>query len=188
VRADRRLDGRRAPAARIGQRRGQPASRPGLPGLVEQILSETHLAPEQLCLEITESSLMREAGQGSGELARLKALGLELSMDDFGTGYSSLSYLHHLPVDELKIDRSFIGRLGRAPRDRHVIEAIIGMARALDLSVVAEGVETAEQLQLLGGLGCELAQGYLFAPAVTADELLSLLRRESAPKLLATMP
>jgi diguanylate cyclase len=91
-------------------------------------------------------------------------------------------------VDELKIDRSFIGRLGRAPRDRHVIEAIIGMARALDLSVVAEGVETAEQLQLLGGLGCELAQGYLFAPAVTADELLSLLRRESAPKLLATMP
>jgi diguanylate cyclase (GGDEF)-like protein len=159
---------------------------PGFPGLVERILAEAGLAPDQLCLEITESSLMREAGQGSAELARLKQLGVDLSMDDFGTGYSSLAYLHHLPVDELKVDRSFISRLGRAGRDRHLVEAIVGMARALDLAVVAEGVETDEQLQFLGGLGCELAQGYLFAPAVPATELLALLQHQRHPGLLAT--
>jgi EAL domain-containing protein (putative c-di-GMP-specific phosphodiesterase class I) len=159
---------------------------PAFPGLVERILSESGLAPAQLCLEITESSLMREAGQGSAELVRLKRLGVDLSMDDFGTGYSSLAYLHHLPVDELKVDRSFIGRLGRAGRDRHLVEAIVGMARALDLTVVAEGVETDEQLEFLGGLGCELAQGYLFAPAVPASELLELLRHQRHPGLLAT--
>jgi diguanylate cyclase (GGDEF)-like protein len=159
---------------------------PGFPGLVEQVLSETGLAPGQLCLEITESSLLREAGQGSVELTRLKALGVALSMDDFGTGYSSLSHLHHMPVDELKIDRSFIGRLGRAPRDRHLVEAIVGMARALDLTVVAEGVETDEQLRFLGELGCELAQGHLFAPAVPAEELYTLLQRQRHPGLLAT--
>jgi EAL domain-containing protein (putative c-di-GMP-specific phosphodiesterase class I) len=129
---------------------------------------------------------MREAGQGSAELVRLKALGVALSMDDFGTGYSSLSYLHHLPVDELKVDRSFIGRLGRATRDRHLVEAIVGMARALDLTVVAEGVETDDQLQFLGELGCALAQGYLFAPAVPAEELHTLLVHQRHPSLLAT--
>jgi diguanylate cyclase (GGDEF)-like protein len=159
---------------------------PAFPGLVEQILAKTGLAPERLCLEITESSLMREAGQASVELTRLKALGVQLSMDDFGTGYSSLSYLHHLPVDELKIDRSFISRLGRATRDRHLVEAIVGMARALDLTLVAEGVETDDQLQFLGELGCELAQGYLFAPAVPAEELHALLVHQRYPSLLAT--
>ncbi|HTE63162.1 MAG TPA: EAL domain-containing protein [Solirubrobacteraceae bacterium] len=159
---------------------------PAFPGLVEQVLTETRLAPAQLCLEITESSLMREAGQGAAALARLKRLGVDLSMDDFGTGYSSLSYLHHLPVDELKVDRSFISRLGRATRDRHLIEAIVGMAHALDLTVVAEGVETDEQLQFLSELGCELAQGYLFAPAITADALLALLQRERAASPVAT--
>jgi EAL domain-containing protein (putative c-di-GMP-specific phosphodiesterase class I) len=148
--------------------------------VVEEILSETGLPPGQLCLEITESSLMREVGQGAAELTRLKALGVDLSMDDFGTGYSSLSYLHHLPVDELKVDRSFVSRLGRAPRDRHLVDAILGMARALELTVVAEGVETDEQLEFLAERGCELAQGYLFAPAVPADALLALLRRAPA--------
>ena len=155
---------------------------PAFPEEVERSLAHARLAPERLCLEITESSLMRETGQGSAELARLKLLGVDLSMDDFGTGYSSLSYLHDLPVDELKIDRSFIGRLGRAGRDRHLVEAIVGMAQALDLTVVAEGVETEEQLQFLGELGCELAQGYLFAPALTADALLALLKRSGAPR------
>ena len=151
------------------------------PALVQRVLSDTGLAPNRLCLEITESSLMREAGQGSAEMARLKALGVELSMDDFGTGYSSLSYLHHFPVDELKVDRLFISRLDRTGRDRHLVQAIVGMAQALGLSVVAEGVETDEQLQFLGELGCDLAQGYLFAPAVSADELMALLRREQSP-------
>jgi EAL domain-containing protein (putative c-di-GMP-specific phosphodiesterase class I) len=83
-------------------------------------------------------------------------------------------------VDELKVDRSFVSRLDRGPRDRHLVEAILGMARALELTVVAEGVETDEQLDFLADLGCELAQGWLFAPAVTADALLALLQRAPA--------
>jgi diguanylate cyclase (GGDEF)-like protein len=143
------------------------------PALVRQVLAETGLAPGQLCLEITESSLMREADHGAAELARLRQLGVHLAIDDFGTGYSSLSYLHQLPVDELKIDRSFISRLDQEGRDRHLVEAIIGMARALRLTVVAEGVETGEQLELLAGLGCQRAQGYLFAPPQTAEAFLA---------------
>jgi diguanylate cyclase (GGDEF)-like protein len=157
---------------------------PEFPALLARILAETRLSADQLCLEITESSLIREAG--SGELSRLKALGIDLAMDDFGTGYSSLSYLHHLPVDELKVDRSFINRVGRAGRDRHLVEAIVGMARALGLTVVAEGVETEEQLEFLGQLGCDLAQGYHFSPAVAADEPLWMIRHERHPGLVAT--
>ena len=144
------------------------------PGTVANMLSETGLPAGQLCLEITESSLMREAGHGAG-VAALKQLGVRLSIDDFGTGYSSLSYLHQMPVDELKIDRSFIGRLDNDRRDRHLVEAINGMARALDLTVVAEGVETHEQRQFLTKLGCGLAQGYLFARPEPADSMLALL-------------
>jgi EAL domain-containing protein (putative c-di-GMP-specific phosphodiesterase class I) len=105
----------------------------------------------------------------------LKRLGVALSIDDFGTGYSSLSYLHHLPVDELKIDRSFIAGLGRDRRDRHLVEAIVGMARALGLEVLAEGVETEQQLQTLVSLGCTRAQGYLFSRPQPPDRLVSLL-------------
>ena len=154
---------------------------PAFPGLVSAVLSETGLTPDRLCLEITESSLLREADHSAAELVRLKQLGIDLAMDDFGTGYSSLAYLRHLPVDELKIDRSFISRLGRAGRDRHLVEAIVGMAQALDLAVVAEGVESDEQLEFLRGLGCKLAQGYLFSPAVPADELLALASASRSP-------
>jgi EAL domain-containing protein (putative c-di-GMP-specific phosphodiesterase class I) len=88
---------------------------------------------------------------------------VHLAIDDFGTGYSSLAYLHSLPVDELKIDRSFVNRLGSDSRDRHLVQAIIGMASSLGLTVVAEGVETEDQLRYLGERGCDLAQGYLFS-------------------------
>jgi diguanylate cyclase (GGDEF)-like protein len=149
------------------------------PDAVARVLSETGLAPRQLCLEITESSLMRATAQGSSALDRLRKLGVHLAIDDFGTGYSSLSYLHELPVDELKIDRSFIGRLDRDTRDKHLVEAIIRMADALGLAVVAEGVETDQQLQFLTSLGCALAQGYLFAAPQPADQFASLLDGES---------
>ena len=158
---------------------------PLFPETVAKVLSETGLPPAQLCLEITESSLMRHAGQGAMALATLKRLGVQLAIDDFGTGYSSLSYLHQMPVDELKIDRSFIGRLEHDARDRHLVEAILGMARALNLSVVAEGVETDEQHQLLTTLSCPLAQGYLYARPQPAEHLLSLLAAEPAPATLA---
>jgi EAL domain-containing protein (putative c-di-GMP-specific phosphodiesterase class I) len=99
-----------------------------------------------------------------------------IAIDDFGTGYSSLSYLHQMPVDELKIDRSFISRLDHDVRDRHLVAAIMGMARALDIAVVAEGVETEQQLELLAGFDCRLAQGYLFSAPRPADEFFALLR------------
>jgi diguanylate cyclase (GGDEF)-like protein len=142
---------------------------------VARVLAETGLSPAQLCLEITESSLMRQAAHGAEHLSGLKRLGVALSIDDFGTGYSSLSYLHHLPVDELKIDRSFIAGLGRDRRDRHLVEAIVGMARALGLEVLAEGVETEQQLQALASLGCTRAQGYLFSRPQPPDRLVALL-------------
>jgi EAL domain-containing protein (putative c-di-GMP-specific phosphodiesterase class I) len=145
------------------------------PEVVRGVLTETGLAPDQLCLEITESSLMRASAQGSSALERLRNLGVHLAIDDFGTGYSSLSYLHELPFDELKIDRSFIARLDRDSRDTHLVQAIIGMADALGLTVVAEGVETDQQLAFVSSLGCQLAQGYLFAAPQSADRLVSLL-------------
>jgi diguanylate cyclase (GGDEF)-like protein len=157
---------------------------PRFPQTVAKVLSETGLAPARLCLEITESSLMRHAGEGARTLAALKRLGVQLSIDDFGTGYSSLSYLHQMPVDELKIDRSFIGRLEHDARDRHLVEAILVMARALNLSVVAEGVETDTQRELLAALSCPLAQGYLFARPQSAERLLSLLETQPPPLTL----
>jgi len=118
---------------------------------------------------------MRATAPSSAALAGLKRLGVQVAIDDFGTGYSSLSYLHDFPVDELKIDRSFIARLDRDARDTHLVHAIIGMAHALGLTVVAEGVETEQQLQLLAGYGCQLAQGYLFSPPQPAEHLLALV-------------
>jgi EAL domain-containing protein (putative c-di-GMP-specific phosphodiesterase class I) len=109
-------------------------------------------------------------------LAQLKELGLRLAIDDFGTGYSMLSWLHQLPVDRLKIDRSFVGRLG-AGADSAVVAAILAMARSLGLEVIAEGVETPAQAELLRAHGCTLAQGYLFSPPVEPATLVRLLGR-----------
>jgi EAL domain-containing protein (putative c-di-GMP-specific phosphodiesterase class I) len=109
---------------------------------------------------------------------------VSIAIDDFGTGYSSLAYLHDLPAGEIKIDRSFIRRLDRDPRDRHVVEAVIRMARALGLTVVAEGVETASQLAVIGEAGCELAQGYLFARPGPPEALLELIDNQGARGLL----
>jgi diguanylate cyclase (GGDEF)-like protein len=150
------------------------------PEVVNQALAESGLPSESLCLEITESSLMRTSGRQSSTLNRLRNLGVQLAIDDFGTGYSSLSYVHQLPVDELKIDRSFISRLDGHDRDRHLVEAIIGMATALGLTVVAEGVESAGQLEALAELGCQLGQGYLFAPPQPPDGFTSLLQAQRA--------
>jgi len=121
-------------------------------------------------LEVTESVLMDRDGRAREQLFGLKALGVTLAIDDFGTGYSSLSYLRRFPVDVLKIDRSFIKDLGRDPDADALVRAIVGMAQALKLSVVAEGVETAEQAAFLTALGCNYGQGWLFGKPVAADE------------------
>jgi EAL domain-containing protein (putative c-di-GMP-specific phosphodiesterase class I) len=106
----------------------------------------------------------------SAKLNDLKGLGVRLAIDDFGTGYSSLSYLRHLPVETLKIDKSFISGLGRNPKDRLIASATISLAQALELSVVAEGVETARQAMQLRKLGCDLAQGNYFAKPLASKE------------------
>ena len=129
---------------------------------VRRVLLRTEVDPSQLCLEITETALLHDVDGAIETLRRLRGLGVRIALDDFGTGYSALSYLHVMPVDVLKIDRSFVGRLGPDPRDRAIVEGMISLAHALDLTVVAEGVETAGQLDDLAAMGCDVAQGFYF--------------------------
>ncbi|MDP8943463.1 MAG: EAL domain-containing protein [Actinomycetota bacterium] len=150
-------------------------SQPDLPELTRKVLSDTGLAPASLCLEITESVLMTDVHAALNSLMALKGLGVLLAIDDFGTGYSSLSYLKRLPVDYLKIDSSFIEGLGGHVDDSTLIAAMMSMAKALGLTVIAEGVESDEQLAELGQLECELAQGHYLAPPQPAEELQALL-------------
>ncbi len=132
-----------------------------LPGLVHQVLLDTGLAPRRLELEITESVLIDDLPRALSVLRRLKALGVRIAMDDFGTGYSSLSNLQAFPFDKIKIDRSFICDLDRSAQAATIVRAVIALGRELDLAVLAEGVETTEQLEFLAGEGCAEVQGYL---------------------------
>ncbi|MBW4053821.1 MAG: EAL domain-containing protein [Proteobacteria bacterium] len=131
--------------------------------LVMQTLVETGLEPHYLELELTESALMGDGSDTVCKLLRLKDLGIGISVDDFGTGYSSLSYLKHLPIDTIKIDRSFVRDIVNDPDDAAIVDAIVAMAHALKLNVIAEGVETREQLEFLRQRKCQQAQGYYFA-------------------------
>lgn len=141
---------------------------------------ETGIAPSRLNLEITESAVMPNIGLAEVSLARLREAGIEISLDDFGTGYSCLSHLHDLPVTALKIDRSFVQRLGVLNQRPVVIEAIIGLAHTLGMSVTAEGVEHDEQLTYLRNVGCERAQGFLFSRAVDATAAATWLSEPNA--------
>jgi EAL domain-containing protein (putative c-di-GMP-specific phosphodiesterase class I) len=132
-------------------------------------------------LEITETALMDSPGEAAELLRNLRKYGIKVYLDVFGTGYSSLSHLHTLPVDALKIDRSFVDGLGSDPDDSAIVEAVIRMAQTLDLDVVAEGVETQEQLAQLERLSCRLAQGYLFSRPLPASELWRLLSDGLSP-------
>jgi diguanylate cyclase (GGDEF)-like protein/PAS domain S-box-containing protein len=143
---------------------------------IKEILNKTGMPPEQLKLEITETALMEDADETIRLVHRLKDLGLKLVIDDFGTGYSSLSYLQRLPIDTLKVDRSFVSRIQSEPDgNRNIVEAIISLAHRLDMIVVAEGVETEKQLAILQEMNCQLGQGYLFSKPLSkpkVDELI----------------
>jgi diguanylate cyclase (GGDEF)-like protein len=155
---------------------------------VRDVLLETGLDPACLQLEITESYLVRDAAEAKVQLRSLRSLGLKIAIDDFGTGYSSLSYLRHLPVDTLKIDRSFILDVASSARSRSVVQAIIGMAHGLSMEVVAEGVETRDQLDVLTNLNCNLLQGYLFSrPLPICDLNLRVLSQRYAEVLDALL-
>jgi diguanylate cyclase (GGDEF)-like protein/PAS domain S-box-containing protein len=147
---------------------------PGLVDVVRGVLDETGVAPHRLCLEITESVFMDDIEQATDTLLALKRLGVRLAIDDFGTGYSSLSYLGRYPVDVLKIDRSFISGLASDPAAMVIVSAAVNLAHALGLSVVAEGVETEDELITLRALRCDRAQGYYWSRPRPAQELLVL--------------
>ncbi len=147
----------------------------GFVALVQDILSETGLQPERLEIEITESALIRDPNRALLALRDLKAIGVNIAMDDFGTGYSSLSNLQAFPFDKIKIDRSFIQAVHTKPQAAAIVRAVLGLGRGLGLPVIAEGVETSEELRFLGLEGCAEAQGYLFGRPAPITELTSLI-------------
>jgi diguanylate cyclase (GGDEF)-like protein/PAS domain S-box-containing protein len=140
---------------------------------VRRLLEQSGLNPACLCLELTESVIMTDSDPTLKKLADLKEIGVTLSLDDFGTGYSSLAYLGRLPIDELKIDISFVRRMLSTPNDAAVVNTIIAMGHGLGVDLVAEGVETEEQLQYLMERGCPVIQGYYFSPPLTAEQFVA---------------
>ena len=149
---------------------------------VSSILEATGLDANFLKLEITESVLMDDFDSAAALLFKLRALGVRLSIDDFGTGYSSLTYLHRFPIDTLKIDRSFIAGLDKDHLE--IVRTILNLADNLDMDVVAEGVETQEQMSLLRDLSCQSGQGYFFSKPMTAEEAERVLEKTHAPHLV----
>jgi diguanylate cyclase (GGDEF)-like protein/PAS domain S-box-containing protein len=151
-------------------------AQPDLVDRVAAVIEQTGVRPANLCFEITESVLMDDAA-AIAVIERIRGLGVRFAIDDFGTGYSSLGYLRRFPVDVVKIDRAFVASLGGDPGDAAIVSAVIGLGHALGLRVVAEGVETEQQLQELVMLGCDDAQGYFFAPPQPVQDLSELMRR-----------
>jgi EAL domain-containing protein (putative c-di-GMP-specific phosphodiesterase class I) len=148
---------------------------------VRCILSETGVPASSLSLEVTESLLLANPESAIRQLNELRAIGIGLKIDDFGTGFSSLSYLHRLPFNELKIDRSFISNFGKKAEATHIVHTIILLARLLDMKVVAEGVETEEQLNELTALSCDYAQGNFFAKPLPAKAAEAFLNPDCMP-------
>lgn len=144
--------------------------------VVRRALEDTGVDPRLLAFEITEGALMHDVDKQAGNLQALRDIGVRIQIDDFGTGYSSLSYLRHLPIDTLKIDRSFISHVDVNPADQAIVSAVFAMAKSLGLRVVAEGVETAAQLEALNRHHCEIAQGYFFSRPLPADRCATLLQ------------
>jgi EAL domain-containing protein (putative c-di-GMP-specific phosphodiesterase class I) len=150
--------------------------KPALASTITEILRETGFPANRLRLEITESVLFEFQERAIGTLQQLRDLGVDFSVDDFGTGYSNLGYLMQLPVTSLKIDGSFVQKIGSSHRDIELVRAVISLAQSLGMKVVAEGLETEQQLAELRRLNCHSAQGYYFAGPMNFDELKSFLR------------
>ena len=164
--------------------------RSDLPQTVEQILRETGIEAGHLELELTESVLMANADLASERLQTFRTLGVPIAVDDFGTGYSSLAYLRRLPITTLKIDKAFIDDLGRPgdTEDAAITTTVIAMAHSLGLHVVAEGVETAEQLEFLREHGCDSVQGYWLSPPMAAAACLEFVRNWTQPAVVPADP
>jgi diguanylate cyclase (GGDEF)-like protein len=160
---------------------GLQLGRPNFSSKIAQALQRSGLAPDRLELEITESWIISDLRGAAGKLRKLRDLGIGIAIDDFGTGHSTFSYLQALPLDTLKIDRSFIHRLDGSAVNLSTVRAITGLAQQLGLKTVAEGVESDQQLRQLAELGCELAQGFFLARPLTPEAASSLLMKQSLP-------
>jgi EAL domain-containing protein (putative c-di-GMP-specific phosphodiesterase class I) len=161
------------------------------PDLVEDVraaLAASGLQPELLVIEITESLLAADAEMAIRQLERLKALRVRVAVDDFGTGYSALSYLRMFPVDVLKVDKSFIDNIAGAPEQAALGRAVIELGHALDLLLVAEGIERSDQVQALRSLGCQLGQGFLLARPLSHDRVTDLLNERPGRMLAEPAP
>ncbi len=154
-------------------------SEPDFPNVVEQVLTDSGLNPSSLVIELTENLIMEDAESNVIKLNQLKALGVKLSIDDFGTGYSALNYLQRFAMDQLKIDQSFIKQIENADENHPIVRALILLAHDLGMHVVAEGVETEPQLELIAGLNCDEYQGYLCSKPVPSHEFIELLMQQS---------
>jgi predicted signal transduction protein with EAL and GGDEF domain len=150
---------------------------PSLPDQIAEALIRHGVPADRLCLELTESSAMDEPRRAGEVMTRLRRMGVHLSMDDFGTGYSSLNFLSRLPIDQMKIDRSFVQQLYNSPRDRAIVQSIIDLGRNLGIEVVAEGVTDPGSRRALQEMGCHLAQGYLFTAPVAIEDVPRLVSR-----------
>lgn len=143
---------------------------------VREALVQSEVEPHHLKLEITESALIADPQKAEQVLHGLKALGVTIALDDFGTGYSSLGYLHRFPIDSLKIDRSFVSQMQKAPKSLDIVRAIVGLARNFNLGVIAEGIETEQDLATINSLGCDMGQGYLFGKPMSIDDAHDFIR------------
>ncbi|HTW97987.1 MAG TPA: bifunctional diguanylate cyclase/phosphodiesterase, partial [Acidimicrobiales bacterium] len=159
---------------------GRELSDPTLLERVRTAIIRHGIEPAALCLEVTETALMGEIGEIAGVLERIASLGVRIALDDFGTGYSTLTHLRRLKVDFLKIDRSFVERIGENPRDREIVAAVTALSHALGMSVVGEGIETPHQLEHLSALECDTGQGFLFAQPLAPEAVAALVCESSA--------
>jgi EAL domain-containing protein (putative c-di-GMP-specific phosphodiesterase class I) len=158
--------------------------------LVAAVLAENRIAPSRLVLEVTEGVLIDNPETAKSRLDDLRSLGLKLALDDFGSGYSSLTYLQRLPFDKLKVDRGFVAALDHSANAGVIIQAVIALGRALNLSILVEGIETEEQRALVRLAGCDEMQGYLFARPARREEIdrmlaAAALARERVPRRAA---
>jgi len=147
-----------------------------LPQKIRRAIDSNNLKPHSFEIEITESVMAEQRRETLEILQHLKKMGMTISVDDFGTGYSSLMYLKNFPINSIKIDRFFVKDITENPQDAAIVHAIVAMAQSLNMTVIAEGIETSKQFKMLRDMGCDVAQGYLFSPAIPAEEFAQLVR------------
>jgi EAL domain-containing protein (putative c-di-GMP-specific phosphodiesterase class I) len=146
---------------------------------VIDVIRRTDFEPRRLVLELTESVLIDPRGHAAASLATLRELGVRIAVDDFGTGFASISYLCHLPIDILKVDRSFVSNSGPGPQGEALLDAIVGLGHRLGLEVIPEGIEQVEQLSRLQALGCRTGQGFLLSRPMPPNGIATLLRHNA---------